>query len=1061
MIPEEGQIVTVRERQFVVIHVMPSELPASVVGTLTCPPQHLVALSSVEDEGLGEELQVIWELEPGAMCREKSQLPPLTDFDPPRYFDAFLDAVSWGVVSQADTSALQSPFRSGVEVEDYQLDPVVRAISMPRVNLLIADDVGLGKTIEAGLVAQELTLRHRVRSILIVCPSSIQIQWREEMRDKFGLEFRIVDTELLRDLRRRRGLHVNPWTHFPRLITSMDFVKRERSKRLFRESLKNGDAPTYPRPYDLLIVDEAHNVAPSGKGKYATDSQRTQAIQMLTPHFEHKLFLSATPHNGYTESFTALLELLDNQRFARSVRPNPTQLEAVMVRRMKSELELKWNGSRRFAVRNVLPLEVDYTDAEKKAHLALKEYAALRVKQSSTESERVAAEFVLKLLKKRLFSSPAAFEHTLNKHIQTVSNRKPVASDNSAWQRQMEEAEDDFFSDEEKDEAELSALEAVSKQVCDTSKDPRLMSLLNEMGTFAQQAVSRNDSKAAVLMDWLKTNLKPNGTWNNTRVIIFTEYRATQNWLKDMLAAYGFADSDRMKMIYGGMDIEDREAVKAAFQAKTEESAVRILLATDAASEGLNLQNHCWQLIHYEIPWNPNRMEQRNGRIDRHGQRNPEVRVFHFVGKGFNQAQTASKPGDLECDLEFLYRAAIKIQNIREDLGKVGPVIAEQVEEAMMGKRTVLDTARAEKDAGVVRKMLKFERDLSKQLAELVDKLRVTKQELRLEPSNIKNIVDVGLALLGCPPLKDVTLQGLWPDPEGRRHDCPVFEFPHLPQGWNTCAAGIAHPHTGVMRPIVFDHAIAAGRDDVVLCHLNHRMVQMFLRLLRAEIWSKDDRRKLNRFTARMVSDTTIRNPVVIIHGRLLVLGGDNHRVHEEIIRAGGIIEKGRFRRLNVGETRAAWNAATEESVPGYVEDVLKAIWPKISDSATSALEARMTDRISNLQNFLNDRSEKEVENLTAVMKELARSISELLKQEEDPQMHLDLRDATEIERSQRETDLGELRTRLTEIPKEIVRETEHLRGRYRNPTPRLFPVAVTFLVPPSAIAALEKGSSR
>jgi SNF2 family DNA or RNA helicase len=111
---------------------------------------------------------------------------------------------------------------------------------MPPVNLLIADDVGLGKTIEAGLVAQELILRHRARSILIVCPSSIQVQWKEEMRDKFGLEFRVVDSALFADLRRRRGIHVNPWTHFPRLITSIDFLKRERPTRLFRETLPWG-----------------------------------------------------------------------------------------------------------------------------------------------------------------------------------------------------------------------------------------------------------------------------------------------------------------------------------------------------------------------------------------------------------------------------------------------------------------------------------------------------------------------------------------------------------------------------------------------------------------------------------------------------------------------------------------------------------------------------------------------------------------------------------------------------------------------------------------------------
>jgi len=240
---------------------------------------------------------------------------------------------------------LQAPFRSGIDIEDYQLDPVVGAIQMPRVNLLIADDVGLGKTIEAGLVAQELVLRHRAQRILVVCPASLQIQWRDQMRDKFGLEFRIVDSVLMHELRRRRGIHVNPWTHFPRLITSIDFLKRDRPLRLFRDVLPPEGALPFPRRFDLLIVDEAHNVAPAGRGKYAIDTQRTAAIRLLAPHFEHKLFLTATPHNGYAESFSALLELLDNQRFARGVPPDRERLASVMVRRLKSELPPNWDGS--------------------------------------------------------------------------------------------------------------------------------------------------------------------------------------------------------------------------------------------------------------------------------------------------------------------------------------------------------------------------------------------------------------------------------------------------------------------------------------------------------------------------------------------------------------------------------------------------------------------------------------------------------------------------------------------------------------------------------------------
>ncbi len=198
--PEQGQLVSVRQRRYVVTEVGKSTLPDRPLKVGGNGPQHLVTLSSVEDDALGEELQVIWEIEPGAQVIEKIALPEPTGFDDPCRLDAFLDAVRWGAASSADVKNVQSPFRSGIDIEDYQLDPVVRAIQMPRVNLLIADDVGIGKTIECGMVKLELVIRHRARRILVVCPASLQVQWRDQMRDKFGLDFRIVDSELMRDL---------------------------------------------------------------------------------------------------------------------------------------------------------------------------------------------------------------------------------------------------------------------------------------------------------------------------------------------------------------------------------------------------------------------------------------------------------------------------------------------------------------------------------------------------------------------------------------------------------------------------------------------------------------------------------------------------------------------------------------------------------------------------------------------------------------------------------------------------------------------------------------------
>lgn len=287
--PAPGQLARVRGRMWVVGDVA-RDAQASLDGR---PAQHLVSLVSVEDDATGETLEVVWEIEPGTRVIERAELPAIAAdrLDAPAELDAFLDAVRWGAVTSADQRSLQAPFRSGITIEDYQLEPLVRALRSPRTTLLVADDVGLGKTIEAGLVVQELLLRHRARTALVVCPAGLQLQWRDELHDKFGLEFRIVNRELLGALRRSRGVSANPFAHFPRLIVSVDWLKGDLGMRLLREMLPA--VPEIPRRYDILIVDEVHNCAPAGAGgRYARDTLRTAAIRTLAPHCEHRLFLN-------------------------------------------------------------------------------------------------------------------------------------------------------------------------------------------------------------------------------------------------------------------------------------------------------------------------------------------------------------------------------------------------------------------------------------------------------------------------------------------------------------------------------------------------------------------------------------------------------------------------------------------------------------------------------------------------------------------------------------------------------------------------------------------------
>lgn len=1031
--PEQGQLVEVRERRWVVADVDTGGLVPDALDPAGAR-EHFVTLRCIEDDAEpGESLQVVWELESGARAFERAGLPEPEALDDPGRFDAFLDAVRWGASSSADSRRLLAPFQSGVEIEAYQLDPLARAIRMPRVSLLIADDVGLGKTIEAGLVAQELVLRHRARRILVVTPADLQLQWRDEMRDKFGLEFRIVDRELMRRLRRERGVHVNPWTHFPRLITSMDYLKMERPLRRFRETLPGPKEPHYPRRYDLLIVDEAHNVAPSGRGRYALDSLRTSAVRELVPHFEHRLFLTATPHNGYNESFTALLELLDDQRFARTVEPSRDALRQVMVRRLKSELPLRFDGTPRFPERKLIPIELDYGEAERQAHSDLRDYTKRRIESATDPTEQFATAFVLKLLKKRLLSSPAAFQRTLAKHRESLERREADSAGGlvslELLTSRAEEVESAFESDDEYQEAEDGAQEAAARAQRTLSSEER--KLLERLERWAERAATKPDAKTEVVLGLIEESCRPGRVWNDERIILFTEYRDTQRALLDFLAARGLTEGERTLLLYGGMPTDERTRIKSAFQADPRESPVRILLATDAASEGINLQNHCHRLLHYEIPWNPNRLEQRNGRIDRHGQHAPEVLVYHFAPRGYESARSRELPaGELDGDLEFLARMAERVERIRDMLGKVGPVIADQVTEAMLGRRSTLDTARAEHDGESVRRQLAFERRLDAELRDLQDSYDATRAEQHLTPDHIEAAVGVALELAGQPALIPAG-DGLW-------------RMPALTGVWSHCTEGLPHPFTGEVRPITFDPKLVADTDDIVLAHLGHRLVQMSLRLLRAEIWQGASTRRLQRVTARLVEDPRMRDPLAVVYGRLVVTGADGHRLHEEVVQAGGWVREARLERIGVNALRDALERPADTPVSEAMTERLVALHAELSDSLRSALEARARERSDGVSGLIARRCEEEVDKITTVLTELGERILAELDAPPDHQLRLFGAD----ERDQREHNRAFLRVRAAEIPDEIERETAALRERFSGPEPRIFPIAVEYRVP-------------
>lgn len=1045
VVPEPGQIVEVRRRIWTVTKVDGSSLDDGSMATGVS--QHLVSLSSLEDDSLGEEIEVVWELEPGARILERAGLPKPTGTDDAERLDAFLDAVRWGAVTNADRTLLQAPFRSGITIEDYQLDPLVRAIDMARVSLLIADDVGLGKTIEAGLVIRELLLRHRARTVLIVCPASLQIKWQEEMRDKFGLDFRIVDTNYLKSIRRTRGIHVNPWTSYPRLITSIDWAKSAEPLRTMKDALP--PHPTYPRRFDILVVDEAHNVAPTVSNRYALESQRTRFIRTIAPHFEHKIFLTATPHNGYKESFTALLELLDDRRFARTVTPDRKQLSRIMVRRLKSDI-VDADGNPVYPVRKLIPLEIHYSEEEREIHEMLQKYTVSRIARLRGTKHLFGTEFVLKLLKKRLFSSPAAFRRTLSKYMDGLNRSHRDSTDatrrfeEEILRRAILRTEEEYADDESKELALDEAVETSSRMQPPLTDEERR--LLDSMRSWADRNAERVDSKARAILDWIEEYLIHDGEWNDQRVILFTEYLDTLRWLQQILSSHGYG-GERLMIMHGGMNSDERERVKAAFQAHPSISPVRILLATDAASEGIDLQNHCNKLIHVEIPWNPNVMEQRNGRIDRHGQKEREVLIWHPVGKVYQSQIDGGNVnvGTLEGDAEFLMRAALKVESIREDLGSVGPVIAKQIEDAMLGRRKKLDTSLAEDRFESAKKLVAAERRLRERIARLHERLLETRKDLRLTPERVRRAVQVGLELAGQPPLIPASLPGA---PEGS-----VFHMPALQGSWARCMEGLHHPHTGVRRPITFDHAVASGRDDVVLVHLDHPLVQMCLRLLRAEIWARDDVKRLHRVIVATLSEGELDAPMAVVLFRLVITGGDHHRLHEEVTLAGGFLHHDRFtreHRVTVLQ-RLMDGARPLNPVETGILDILSERYHRHEASILAAIEARSRDRLRYLENTLNRRKEGEILDIRAALDELAEAIERELSEADGP-IQLSLWSKEEQRQFQR--DLEGLRRRLQRIPEEREKEVETIERRYSNPRAHNFPVAVVFLVPESMIEA-------
>ena len=527
-------------------------------------------------------------------------------FDPPWKFDLLSQATRLSLAYEHHH--LLSLSNSRTDLQPYQVEAVYQIIGAARQRFLIADEVGLGKTIEAGMVLKELDARKRARRVLIVTPAPLTDQWRRELREKFGIRLHRYDSSQLSELRNFLSKTENPWNYHQHIVASMDFIKQEH----VLAELKQAD------PWDVLIFDEAHNLGVSRYGGKVNRTQRYRMAEEIAPNSDALLLLTATPHNGDDFAFWNLINLLDPYLFPSAAHLDPKRVADLMVRRIKDNLR-DGKGELVFRPRTVEIIPVQYTDAEMVLYDAVTRYVAEEFNLARNMDHRTVG-FAMVILQKRMVSSIAAIRKSLGRRARRLLEEQQVALSRS------EEADLESLIEEPDTLTEARAEELTERlEQLTLHTGPGLhqeITRLNELRQMAEALAV--DSKAARWIEFIQGVLEKDPT---EKIIVFTEYRDTLEYLHRLLLDTGLAP-EQIAFIHGGLGMEERQAQEQYFARE----GVNILLATDAASEGINLQ-FCHILVNYELPWNPNRIDQRIGRVHRYGQER-DVHIYNLLVEG-------------------------------------------------------------------------------------------------------------------------------------------------------------------------------------------------------------------------------------------------------------------------------------------------------------------------------------------------------------------------------------------------------------------------------------------
>ncbi|WP_448590142.1 helicase-related protein [Thermodesulfobium sp.] len=551
---------------------------------------------------------------------------------------------------------------SKVEPLPHQIEAVYGyVLKNPRIRFLIADDPGAGKTIMAGLIIKELKLRNLAKRILIVTPGHIKDQWRRELKERFDETFELIDRNRLDN-----EYKTNIWEKENQVITSVDFAKKDDVIRTLNATR-----------FDLIVVDEAHKMSAYRYAGNIDKSDRYKLGEVLSNITEHLLFLTATPHKGDPENFRLFLDLLEKGFFANNdmVRESVTNKDnPLFIRRIKEDLK-DFEGKPLFLPRYVKTIYFNLGESspnEKELYNELSKYVEnqYNLESLSNSTKRRNIAFVLAILQRRLASSTYALLRSLERRKKKLEDSLNFSQDQNNKKSEIYDFEE--IEDMSEDERWQKEYEWETFSTAKSKED--LKKEIVTIQSLIKRAKGIIDNEEEIKLKKLKESLVELGKHvkekNQRKILIFTESRDTLEYLENKIDKWGY----KVNTIHGGMNLDDRVNAESVFRNETE-----VMVATEAAGEGINLQ-FCNLMINYDIPWNPNRLEQRMGRIHRYGQTR-EVFVHNLVANDTREGKV----------LETLFN---KIEEIRNALGsdKVFDVLGEIIDSKQFSK-AIIDAA--------------------------------------------------------------------------------------------------------------------------------------------------------------------------------------------------------------------------------------------------------------------------------------------------------------------------------------------------------------------------------